>query len=210
MPLIHHSDELPDWCEMRFYEILKLSPGQSYSCERVGKKEKIIVDSGICQITWGEQTAQAERGTNLDLIEPDIHFTIDEVTESTTLLRVAGHWGDITGGSGVWTIENSDNPQDKGDPFNYPKTTNFDNHYHDYDEFWIFFEGRGLAVSEGITYEISAGDCIATGMGHHHDLPQVFEPIRAAFFETTVEGQGRRGHLWNHTHGIAQPHPDRI
>lgn len=210
MPLIHHPDDLPDWCEMHFYEILTLSPGQTHICERVDKKEKIIVDSGKCQITWGDHTVQAEQGTNLDLMTPEHEFVIGEVTDVTTLLRVAGDWGEITGGSGVWRIENSDDPHDKGDPVDYLKETNFDSHYHDYDEYWIFFSGRGIAVSEGVAYEVGAGDCIATGMGHHHDLPRVFEPIRAAFFETTVGGQGRRGHLWNHTHGIAQPQPDRI
>jgi len=210
MPLIQHPDALPDWCEMNFYEILTLAVGDHHTFERVGKKEKLIVDRGQCQITWGNRTVAAERGTNLDLIDPDATFSIHDITAETVLLRVAGDWGDVTGGSGVWTIDNDDAPQDKGDPFDYPKTTSFDNHYHDYDEYWIFFSGRGRVVSEGIQYDVQAGDCIATGCGHHHDVAQVFEPIRAAFFETTVEGLGRRGHLWNHTHGVAQPMLDRV
>jgi len=101
----------------------------------------------------------------------------------------------------VW----GDGRQDKGDPVDYPKDTSFDNHYHDCDEYWIVFDGKGIAVSEGESYEVGPGDCIATGMGHHHDFPQVFEPIRAVYFETTIEGKKRRGHLWNHRHGQAEP-----
>lgn len=210
MPLIQNPDQLPDWCEMRFYEIITLESGEIHTCDRMGKKEKIIVDLGCCQIAWGEQRIQAKSGTNIDLLEPEHEFVISDITQKTRFVRVAGDWGDITGGSGQWLIDNSDNPTDKGDPFDYVKTTSFDNHYHDYDEYWIFVQGSALAVSEGVHYTVKAGDCIATGTGHHHDLPQVFEPIRAVFFETTVQGKGRRGHLWNHTHGIAQPHPDRV
>ena len=74
----------------------------------------------------------------------------------------------------------------------------------------VVFEGRGVAVSEGRLYEVGPGDCIATGMGHHHDFPEVFEPVRAVYFETTMCGQKRRGHLWDHTHGVAKPKADRV
>ena len=49
----------------------------------------------------------------------------------------------------------------------------FDCHFHDCDEYWILFAGRGIAVSEGKRYEVASGDCVATGMGHHHDFPIV-------------------------------------
>ena len=96
-----------------------------------------------------------------------------------------------------------------GDPVPYPKTTNFDCHYHDCDEYWILFEGSGTAVSEGNSYVVGAGDCVATGMGHHHDFPDVAERVQAVYFETTLAGQQRVGHLWDHTHGRAQPKPER-
>jgi hypothetical protein len=41
-------------------------------------------------------------------------------------------------------------------------------------------------------------------------MPIVHDPIRAVFFETTMEGQKRRGHLWDHKHGAAEPRPERI
>ena len=80
----------------------------------------------------------------------------------------------------------------------------------DFDEYWIIVKGRGKAVTEGISYDILPGDCVATGMGHHHDLPQVFEFIQAVYFETTLEGQKRLGHLYNHADGPAHPKPERV
>ena len=71
-----------------------------------------------------------------------------------------------------------------------------------------------IAASDGHMQVMSAtllgpGDCVATGMGHHHDFPIVVEPVRAVFFETTMQGRKRRGHLWNHRHGPAEPRGER-
>ena len=51
---------------------------------------------------------------------------------------------------------------------------------------------------------------VDAGMGHQHDLAMVSEPVKAVFFETALEGRKRLGHLWNHTHGPAEPKPERI
>jgi mannose-6-phosphate isomerase-like protein (cupin superfamily) len=123
---------------------------------------------------------------------------------------MCGHWGDEVGGSGLFSVHTSDNPQDRGDAVTYPKQTDFDRHYHDCDEYWILLQGRGTAVSEGKYYAVGPGDCVATGRGHHHDFPVVEEPVHAVFLENTLEGRKRQGHLWNHTHGPAQPHPERL
>ena len=174
----------------------------------------MIVGQGQCHICYDDKALVAERGANLDLPTESGHFEVDEVMAESILIRMCGDWGDVAkgelGGSGLFAAAKSDNPQDKGDPVAYPKETNFDAHYHDCDEYWIFFKGQGVAVSEGKHYEIRAGDCVATGMGHHHDFPLVTERLEAVFFETTLEGQKRRGHLWNHTHGLAQPQLERI
>jgi mannose-6-phosphate isomerase-like protein (cupin superfamily) len=43
---------------------------------------------------------------------------------------------------------------------------------------------------------VNAGDCIATKMGDHHDFPIVKEKIHGVYFETTLKGEKRLGHLW--------------
>jgi len=199
----------PEWCELEYFEIVKLSQGAAHAFERLCK-EKLIVGRGQCRIAFDGQTVDAEEGANLDLVSQDGRYEITEALSDVTLIRMCGRWGDETGGSGIFGGKTSESPHDDGDAVTYAKSTDFDNHYHDCDEYWIIFEGRALAVSEGRTYEIGPGDCVATGMGQHHDLPQVIEPLRGVWFETTLEGQGRRGHLWDHTHGPAEPKPDRI
>lgn len=200
----------PKWCELEYFEIVELPVGATHIFSRVGEKEKLIVGRGKCPIAFDGEVAEAEEGSNLDLRSPDAQFEVQEVTEDCTLIRMCGRWGEETAGSGLFTVEKSEAPEDTGDPVDYPKETNFDAHFHDCDEYWILFEGGGVAVSEGKLYEVGPGDCVATGMGHHHDFPVVYEPVRAVFFETTIAGQKRGGHLWEHTHGPAEPQEDRI
>lgn len=202
--------QAPAWCELRYFDIVRLKPGQTHRYARAGRDEKLIVGRGRCRIEVAGQEVLAGERANLDLPPGEGVFGVRQVEEECVLVRMCGAWGGERGGCGVFAMNNSPDPQDKGDPVDYPKSTNFDCHFHDCDEYWILFEGRGLAYSEGKPYQVGPGDCLATGMGHHHDLPRVDEPIRGVYFETTLQGQKRRGHLWDHTHGRAQPHPKRV
>jgi len=195
---------------MECFDIVELTPGSTHTFERAGDKEKLIVGKGRCLVSFGTQTVEAEEGANLDLAGPGDVFGVVEVTEDTTLIRMCGSWGDEVGGSGIFSAAKSDDPQDRGEMIDYPKETNFDAHFHDCDEYWILFEGSGVAVSEGKHYEVGPGDCVATGTRHHHDFPIVHEPVRAVYFETTMMGEKRRGHLWEHTHGKALPQAERV
>ena len=211
MPVFQSGKGLaPDWCEMDFFEIAELEAGSAHLFARVGPKEKLIVGKGRCQVSFGAETADADGGANFDLTSPEGQFEVVGVAEACTLIRMCGNWGEELGGSGIFEGKRSDSPQDGGDEVAYAKETSFDSHFHDCDEYWIFFEGSGVAVSEGKHYEVGPGDCVATGMGHHHDLPIVHEPVRAVYFETTMTGSKRRGHLWEHTHGKAEPCPERV
>jgi mannose-6-phosphate isomerase-like protein (cupin superfamily) len=211
MPVFRSGEGLaPPWCQMTYFEIVELPAGASHTFARRSPNEKLIVGAGYCRLAFDGQTIVAEKGANLDLASAAGQFEVQETLSATTLIRMCGQWGAERGGSGLFTVTKSADPHDRGDPVDYAKETNFDCHYHDCDEYWIFLQGRGIAVSEGKRYEVKAGDCVATGRGHHHDFPQVFEPVAAVYFETTLEGQKRRGHLWDHTHGPAQPCLDRV
>ena len=200
----------PAWCELEYFDIVEVPAGGSHRFGRIGAKEKLIVGNGACRILAAGEAVDAETGTQVDLRSPEGCFEVRDVTGDATLIRMCGRWGDETGGSGLFSVATPDNRTDRGDAVDYPKETAFDNHYHDCDEYWIVFAGRGIAVSEGKSFEVGPGDCVATGMGHHHDFPQVSEPVRCVFFETTKEGEKRHGHLWNHEHGLAQPRPERV
>lgn len=209
MPVFRSGDTPPAWCQLHRFEIVRLQPGQSHLFERQEEQEKLIVGAGRCRLAFGPTEVQAVEGGNFDLGQEGA-FAADEVGEDCTLIRMMGRWHGELGGSGLFAGRPSEKPQDQGDPVGYPKATDFDRHFHDCDEYWIVFEGAGLAYSEGKPYRLAAGDCLATGRGHHHDLPEVHQPLRAVYFETTLEGRKRRGHLWEHTHGPAEPLADRV
>jgi mannose-6-phosphate isomerase-like protein (cupin superfamily) len=210
MPVFRSGDRLPDWCEMVHFDVVRLGPGEDHHFSRMGKKERLFVCEGLCRIELRGTIKKYTRGAQLDLEGQGGAFDVVEVARESLLVRVCGHWGAETGGSGLFSVEKSTTPIDKGDPVEYTKETNFDAHYHDYDEYWIFYRGRGVAVSEGNHYLVKPGDCVATGMGHHHDIPRVASTLEGVFFETTIGGEKRKGHLWNHTHGPTEPQPERV
>jgi mannose-6-phosphate isomerase-like protein (cupin superfamily) len=204
MPVINEQTQaFPEWCELRSFDIFRLQPGEPASITPSSDKTLLIVGEG--EVTVAGTTLP--RG---EFVSLDIATEATAGPDGATLIRMSGTWGDELGGMGLFGVREVDAPSDKGDPVDYLKATSFDAHYHDCDEYWIIFGGSGTVVSEGIAYDVGPGDCVATGMGHHHDFPRADEPIRAVFFETTLQGEKRRGHLWNHTHGPAQPQPDRV
>lgn len=195
---------------MEFFDIIHLHRDESHIYERIGKKEKLFVGKGSCRVKTPEGAVTVSEDMSVDLYVPKGHFEVFEVFSDTTLIRLCGRWGETTGSCGTFAMDNSMSSQNTGDAVDYPRNTEFDNHYHDCDEYWIIFEGQCVAVSEKKVYILDAGDCLVTGMGHHHDLPQIIEPIKGVYFETTLEGKKRLGHLWNHTHGPAEPKADRV
>jgi mannose-6-phosphate isomerase-like protein (cupin superfamily) len=206
MPLIQeHDQDFPAWCELRSFEIVRLAPGETSSISPAAEPKTVLIAG---QGEAKTETASLEEGDILDL--EGAPTTVVAGAAGATLIRLSGNWGEETGGLGLFGVHEVDSPTDVGDPVDYPKSTTFDAHFHDCDEYWIVFEGRGTAVSEGIARNVAPGDCIATGMGHHHDFPRASEPVSAVFFETTLQGAKRKGHLWNHTHGPTMPQPERI
>ena len=67
-------------------------------------------------------------------------------------------------------------------------------HFHDCNEYWIIIEGRGIATSEGVEYELGPGDMLLTKAGDEHSL-EVTEPMVAVYFYGVMPPGGRTGHL---------------
>lgn len=203
------SKQIPAWCEMEHFDIVRLGPGQTHKFARLGKKEKLIVAEGIVRLLIGKTNVVAPATVNIDV--PDGQTVeVVEAIEPSVLVRMCGRWGEITGGSGLFEVVKAKAPHNAGDPVDYPTQAVFDRHFHDCDEYWILYEGSGEVVTEGKRYKVGPGDCVAIGTHHHHDFPVVNEPVKAVYFETTLEGQGRIGHLWEHKHGKAHPRMDRV
>jgi mannose-6-phosphate isomerase-like protein (cupin superfamily) len=211
MPILRTGEsKLPGWCELESFEIVELAVGEERKFVRWSDRERLVVSSGNCLISSFAGTVPGNEGSIVEVLHPEDQLKVHSIVEPAKLVYLRGHWKSETGGCGLFRVTATVEPRDYGDASTYPKNTNFDRHYHDCDEYWILLSGSGLAISENITYMVGAGDCIITGMGHHHDFPEVFEAVCAVYFETTLEGRKRLGHLWEHTHGKADPKFDRV
>lgn len=200
-------DNAPHWCELKRYSIVNLGAGETYTWDATTKSNKLVVAIGAAGVTGETLAADGHSVTAGETFDVATGTYTVTANEASTVVVLGGEWGAVCGGSGVFRVDRSDQPDERGDPADYPKNTAFDRHYHDCDEYWILIQGGGRASSENILHDIGPGDCVATRMGNHHDLAWVDEPVLGVFFETTMRGQGRRGHLWEHTHGPADPLP---
>lgn len=209
MPVVHVGDNMPDWCELESFQLITIASGGSVSVPRTGAKEEIIVRQGSVKVADG---TILPTGGRIDLDTPDAPgYELNAVDGDALVFHAAGRWDSITS-SGIFPVFPSDTLAPQQTPHQYAKSTGFDNHYHDCDEYWIFFSGRCKAVSEGKFYDVGPGDCVITGMGWHHDVASLIDSdsALAVWFEGTLEGEKRVGHLWEPVHGKAVPCTDRV
>ena len=82
----------------------------------------------------------------------------------------------------------------------------FDCHYHDCDEYWLFFTGKAKVMSEGATYYVQKGDILCTKAGDEHDVLEVYEDLEGFWVEGPTPDGGRIGHL-HRDERKAQGHP---
>jgi mannose-6-phosphate isomerase-like protein (cupin superfamily) len=209
MPVFRQGETPPAWCELSGFAVVDLAAGEQAALERRDRKERLLATRGSFQVLFGTGSQVIREGQFLDLPAKVDSWTI-RAARDAQVAGLSGRWGDELGGCGIFRAVNEASPSDSGDPVAYPKTTSIDSHYHDCDEYWIVLEGGGTVVVGDRRYEVTAGDCVPIGLGHHHDLPAVTAPVKAVYFETTLEGGKRVGHLWNHTHGLAKPRAERI
>ncbi|MHB2165613.1 cupin domain-containing protein [Alsobacter sp. R-9] len=211
MPVFRSEDAPPGWCELERFHILDLGAGGAQACRRETPRERVMGTAGTCRIRFEGGSTLLKEGQFVDVERlPGTALTLEGCTPDAQAVRLCGRWGEDIAGCGLFRVQDQENPTDKGDPVPYPKTTRIDSHYHDCDEYWILLEGEATVVVGSHHMAMRPGDCVSIGMGHHHDMPHAPLPVKAVFFETTLEGLKRVGHLWNHTHGPAVPHPERV
>lgn len=209
MAVFTERDAPPAWCELLAFERVALRAGVEQRLQPKALRTRVLITDGTLQLAGPGQSVVLKQRQFVDL-EDVAGWTIKGVTDDAACVVLSGRWGTEMAGCGLFEVQNVAAPQNKGDPVSYSKCTSLDSHYHDCDEYWIILSGSGKVVVGGHHHEVRAGECVAIGMGHHHDFPEVNEPVRAVFFETTLEGRKRIGHLWEHTHGPAMPKPERI
>lgn len=201
--------EMPAWCGLKRYEVARIGGFERLELPAIAQKARLLVTEGTCLVSSGATTSVLREPQFVDL-EPGANgFSIEGYGFDCAIMVFHGEWGKRVGGCGIFVYSATTPRKYASDPVDYPKSTNFDSHYHDCDEYWMILEGQGEVVVGAGHHEVGPGDCVAIGMGHHHDIPRIDREIRSAYFETTLEGQGRAGHLWNHTHGQARPKAER-
>ena len=209
MTIIRSGEAFPAWCQLERFEIVDLGPGEGVERLRTTARERVLVTAGVLQVAHAAGSLSLREGQFFDVADTGA-YSLRSRSAPSQFLRLSGRWGAEVAGCGVFRIDDEPNPSNPGDPVTYAKTTRMDSHYHDYDEYWVLLEGRATVVVGGRFLTMGPGDCVTIGMGHHHDLAHAHEPVKAAFFETTLERGRRMGHLWAHTHGPAVPDPERV
>ena len=68
-------------------------------------------------------------------------------------------------------------------------------HFHDCNEFWIVVQGKGIATSGKVTYELGPGDMLITRAGDEHSMA-VIESMIAVYFHGVMPPDGRFGYLY--------------
>lgn len=193
----------PDWAELRRYEVFVGDPDGVITIPTTHRKARLLVTDGVCHVTSGATEAELKVPQSIEHGDDVSAFVVRSLGTPFTLMLFEGHWSDEIGGCGTFYYAADTPRRNTGDKVPYETATNFDSHYHDCDEYWMLLEGAGTVVVDGERFEVGAGDCVLTRRGHHHDIIAMPTPIRSAFLETSLHGQKRRGHLWNHTHGEA-------
>lgn len=202
MPVVKNYTELPDWAEVKFYEIINLKPNFSSDVLKKCDNEIVFIVSGTCIIYYNTGKKYLKAGGYYEFNNETKNYSIQTGNEYCSTVRIAGSWSNECGAKGVFVIDNSSMPKNIGDATDHDKIrkTDFDNHFHDCDEYWIIVNGSGKIATEGKIFEIESGNCVVTKAGMHHDFIDIYETVHGVYFETSLKGLKREGHLWNHTH----------
>jgi mannose-6-phosphate isomerase-like protein (cupin superfamily) len=198
-------DKFPEWSEIKDIRFIDIAPGDKEIIEVESPSTALFIIDGSCKVAAENYLMNCRAG---EKFFDSNSFLITAGADKVKAVLIEGRWGNEIGSSDFFNMSNSAVPKNTGDPVDYPRWTDFDNHYHDFDEVWIILEGEGLAVSEGKKYLLKEGDCLLTPMGYHHDMPEVHKEIKAIYFETSLKGKKRTGHLWMHTHGVPEKNPE--
>lgn len=79
----------------------------------------------------------------------------------------------------------------------------FQRHHHDCDEYWLIYEGHGIAEVDGRIYEFGPGDMVCTETGKTHDVLAADGVIRMFWFEQEVFPGGVVGHRFSDPADVA-------
>jgi len=211
MPVIKNFryEDLPEWCELRRYERMVIKKGEKKEITTGFSKAAVMAVSGPLTITCGNKKVDINDADGVSSVEGVV---LDSGAFTVEFRVGPGFWMDravfyVFSGDWQWAkvarfrVDRVDEPENPGDPADYFRNTCFDNHYHDYDEYWLLLQGGGVVQTEGMLYEVAPGDLVATKRGQHHDFPVAHAFTMCLGFKSRMGEPGRMGFNWVHTHG---------
>lgn len=213
MPIIknYRYETIPNWCELRKYEICSVKLGEEKEIHTSFPRAAVFPLRGFVKVHADGQDYTVESGRTaptdgLVLKTGDFKITT-EITEGyyldeAKIFVISGIWEEWAK-IAMFHFDRVDRPQNPGTPISYYSNTCFDNHYHDYDEYWMPLMGRCVIQSEGVLYDVEPGDCICTRRGTHHQVAVADGPISSIGFGSRLREGGSTGFLWEQTHGKA-------
>jgi mannose-6-phosphate isomerase-like protein (cupin superfamily) len=211
MGLVKPKEAMPVWGALRRFSRHIVAHGKPLVLPAQESEARLLSLSGFCLVSNGSMKTIIRPYQFLDLPKGRRGFEASALDPAgADVMLFEGSWAEEVGGCGVFEYSNDTPKRNESDPVDYPKSTTFDSHYHDFDEYFLILEGEGICVIGTHSFDVGPGDCVAIGMGHHHDIPVIRKPIRSAYFHGPLEGQRRPGHLWTYKNGPALPQRERV
>lgn len=213
MPVIknYNYQDMPGWAELKKYQHVYVKADEELMIdESKYPKVALMCLAGSITVKDGEEEVTCTLGQAYELKESKAVVTAQPYffVEKASFMLMCGTWESAS--FNMFRAEIYENPVNHGTPCDYYRNCSFDNHYHDFDEYWIIYQGHGVAYTEDKPFEVGPGDCVATGIGWHHDFPIAHDYVCAVTVETEGTGLNRPDHLWEQVHGKAVPHLDRV
>ncbi len=215
-------EDIPEWAEVKKVEIYKIPWGGTISihtgyprCAVVLYEGCVIVNDGVDHhmnsINHGTRCLLCKSG---DITIHSKAFMANWVNQNEVVVW-SGVWpDDIYHRCSAFYCAAVDHPCNYGDPL--PEgtkiNTNFDNHYHDFDEYFLIWRGSGVFWEEDYGFStVKPGDLIITPRGKHHCVTWVdgSTNLVCSEFASRTQAPGRDYFLWNHNNGACMyPEPD--
>ncbi len=216
MPIVknYRYEDFPEWCELRKFEICRVKLNERKTIHTGYPKAAVFPLRGLVHIEAGGKKYTVESGktgpSDGVVLETGDFAVSTEVAggyylEEALFFVCSGVWP-IWAKIAMFHFDRVDHPVNVGSPTDHAFNTSFDNHYHDYDEYWMPLNGRCVVYSEGIPYEVGPGDCVCTRRGVHHHGAVADGPIDSIGFGSRLREGGSVGFLWTQVHG--EPKPD--
>lgn len=205
-----NSGSLPAWSKIKKYEMITMYEDDVVKIENpwpkliiwTGYSKLILIENGEEKLLLQNTVYETE------IRELELRYKPRFFCEKNEIVLVYGDWQKAAPANFLVHECVDKLPCNRGtqDALLTYRNTNFDNHYHDFDEYWLILEGRGVAFSEGQFYSVGPGDLVLTQAGVNHDFPIVHTPISALAVEVGPVESERKGHLWEWRDGVAKEH----